>query len=44
MRQKKDDGEPGFCRALSDWIENWCNERAPSFEQFPFSLLTAKEL
>ena len=41
---KKDDGKPGFCRALADWIENWCNERVPSFEQFPFSLSTAKDL
>ena len=41
---KKDDGNPEFCRALADWIENWCNERVPSFEQFTLSLSTAKAL
>ena len=41
---RKDDGKPGFCRALVDWIENWCNKRVPSFEQFFFSLSTAKAL
>ena len=41
---KKGDGKPEFCRALANWIENWSNERAPSFENFTFSLSTAKAL
>ena len=41
---KKDDGKPEFCRVLADWIETWCNERVPSFEQFTLSLSTAKAL
>ena len=41
---KKDDGKPKFCRALTDWIENWCNGRVPSFEQFTLSVSTAKAL
>ena len=41
---KKDDGKPEFCRVLADCIETWCNERVPSFEQFTFSLSTAKAL
>ena len=44
MLQKRDNEKPGFCRALADWIENWCNEKVPSFEQFPFSLSTVKAL
>ena len=44
MLKKKDDEKPGFWRALTDWIENWCNEKVPSFEQFPFSLSTVKAL
>ena len=41
---KEDGGKPEFCRALADWIENWCNKRVPSFEQFTLSLSTAKAL
>ena len=41
---KKDDENPKFCRALVDWIENWCNERVPSFEKSSLSLSTAKAL
>ena len=41
---KEDDGKPEFCRALADWIENWCNETVPSFEHFTLYLLTAKIL
>ena len=41
---KKDDGKPEFCRVLADWIETWCNERVPSFEQFTLSLSTTKAL
>ena len=41
---KKDDGKPEFCRVLAGWIETWCNERVPSFEQFTLSLSTAKAL
>ena len=41
---KKDDRKPEFCCALADRIENWCNERVPSFEQFTLSLSTAKAL
>ena len=44
MRQKKDDRKPELCRALADWMENCCNERVPSFEQFTLSLPTAKPL
>ena len=36
--EKKDDGKQEFCRSLVDWIENWCNEKVPSFEQFTLSL------
>ena len=41
---KKDDGKPEFCLAITDFIENWGNERVPSFEQFTLSLSTAKAL
>ena len=41
---KKDDEKPKLCRALADWVENWCNERVPSFEQFILSQSTAKAL
>ena len=41
---KKDDGKPKFCRTLAYWIENWCNERVPSFEQFTLSVSIAKAL
>ena len=41
---KKDDWKPEFCGALACWIENWCNERVPSFEQFTLSLSTVKAL
>ena len=37
---KKVDKKAEFCRALLNWIENWSNERVPSFEQFTLSLLT----
>ena len=43
MRQK-DDRKPELCRPLANWIENWCYERVPSFEQFTLSLPTAKSL
>ena len=29
---------------MTDWIENWCNERIPSYEQFILSFSTAKAL
>ena len=29
---------------MADWIENWCNERIPSYEQFVLSFSTAKAL
>ena len=41
---KKDDGKPKFCRALTDWIENWCNERIQLFKQFTLSVSTAQAL
>ena len=41
---KKDDRKLEFYCALADWIEYWCNERVPSFEQFTLSLLTVKAL
>ena len=41
---KKDDGKPEFCRALTDWIENWCNERVPLFKQFTLPVSTAQAL
>ena len=41
---KKDDGKPECYHALADWIESWCNERVPSFEQFTFSLSNTKDL
>ena len=41
---KKDGWKPEFCRALTDWIENWYNVRVPSFEQFTLSVSTAKAL
>ena len=41
---KEDDVKPEFCRALADWIENWCNKRVPLFKQFTLSLSTANAL
>ena len=41
---KKGDGKPEFCRAIADWIENWCNESVPYFEQFTLSLSTSKAM
>ena len=41
---KKGDGKLEFCRALADWIENWCNDRVLAFQQFTLSLSTAKAL
>ena len=41
---KKDDGKPEFCRALTDWTENWCNERVPLFKQFTLPVSTAQAL
>ena len=41
---KKGDGKPEFCHAIADWIENWCNESVPYFEQFTLSQSTSKAM